>query len=79
MFLELCCKGVMKMDHEKLTAVLQDDYFTCIYLPSFLYALEFMLLPKPIPLLLSENFYPTFTMNALKILFIKYTLLWRLV
>lgn len=81
MFLKLYCKGIMKMDHEKLIAILQDDYFTCVYLPPFLYAVEFTLLPKPVPLLLSENFYPTFTMKALKILFIKYTttVLWRLV
>lgn len=53
----------MKMDHEKIIAILQDAYFTCIYLPSLLYAVEFMLLPKPVPLLLSENFYPTSDLN----------------
>lgn len=62
----------MKTDNEKLIAILQDDCFTCNYLPSLLYAVEFMLLPKPVPLHLSENFYPMFSMKALQILIIKY-------
>lgn len=63
MFLELYCKGGMKMDCEKLIATLHEYY----YFTHVLISLPFTFLHKPAPLLLSENFYHTFTMKALRI------------
>lgn len=52
MFLELYCKGGMKMDCEKLIATLHEYY----YFTHVLISLPFTFFHKPAPLLLSENF-----------------------